>query len=457
MECKKAICGKCVAIIKGKNYCKPCVELMFRDKEPLRPVPASAVVAPPHAHATHKPAAVTAASVEDEGNTSGQGKGAAVPPEVRGWNWGAFLLNWIWGMGNGVWIALLTFILGPIMSIILGIKGNEWAWRNKKWDSVEKFKKTQRAWTWSGVGLTCVSILLAVVVLITAGSQDTLSEATMCKNINPQTHQPLDKTDTFSPDTAVINLTVKLSNAPPDTEVNTQWTYVKGEGVTNYQMGEYSVKTDGTRYISFSLDAPDKGFPRGDYAVTLQVNGKTKMTVPFSVKGGGGSAPAQTSGVPLANTFQEAGFGYTIKYPSDWAYEKPEKGDVIISGKQGTEAYEAIVRIQNVLSSKSGGTVANVDAVLDSFKNSIKSADANAKFYGEKAFVYTMPDGTKLNGKEITMEYTSKGQVFKTRRIAIPMSSGNIFLVWLYQARLAIYDTYLPIAQGMLDSWNFTQ
>ncbi len=25
------------------------------------------------------------------GNTSGQGKGAEVPQEIRGWNWGAFL------------------------------------------------------------------------------------------------------------------------------------------------------------------------------------------------------------------------------------------------------------------------------------------------------------------------------------------------------------------------------
>ena len=32
-----------------------------------------------------------------EENTSGHGKMAAVPPEVRGWSWGAFLLTWIWG------------------------------------------------------------------------------------------------------------------------------------------------------------------------------------------------------------------------------------------------------------------------------------------------------------------------------------------------------------------------
>jgi hypothetical protein len=288
-------------------------------------------------------------------------------------------------------------------------------------------------------------------------SSASLSEGTMCRNINPQTHQPLDKTDIFSPDTEVINCTVKLSNAPADTEVKTQWTYVKGDvpGVTNYQMGEYSVKTDGTRYISFSLDAPDKGFPNGDYTVTCLVNGKKQLTVPFSVTGSASSVPTQTSTVALANTFQKAGFGYTIRYPADWEYETPKSGQVVIGGKQGTGAYDAYVAIQNVASTKAGGTVASVDAVLDSFKNPIRSADANARFYGEKAFVYTMQDGTKLNGKEITMEYVSQGQKFKTWRIAIPR--GNSFHAWLYEAPLAIYDTYLPLAQGMLESWNITQ
>lgn len=33
-----------------------------------------------------------------------------VPPEIDRWNWGAFLLNWIWGVGNNTFIALLTLV-----------------------------------------------------------------------------------------------------------------------------------------------------------------------------------------------------------------------------------------------------------------------------------------------------------------------------------------------------------
>ena len=95
-------------------------------------------------------------------NTSGQGPGAPVPPEIQGLNWGAFLLNWIWGLGNGVMIALLSLII-PFWNIYLLIKGNELAWQNKRWDSVEHFKATQAKWTRWGVILLVATLLLSCV------------------------------------------------------------------------------------------------------------------------------------------------------------------------------------------------------------------------------------------------------------------------------------------------------
>ena len=87
---------------------------------------------------------------------------AAVPADINRWNWGAFLLNWIWGIGNNTFIALLTLVpvVGLVMPFVLGAKGSAWAWRNGRWDSVAHFKRVQRLWAIRGV-----VIWLGVIVL----------------------------------------------------------------------------------------------------------------------------------------------------------------------------------------------------------------------------------------------------------------------------------------------------
>lgn len=55
--------------------------------------------------------------------------GRAVPNEIKGWNWGAFMFNFIWGIGNKTYLPLLCLI--PIFNIfwifVVGFKGNTWA------------------------------------------------------------------------------------------------------------------------------------------------------------------------------------------------------------------------------------------------------------------------------------------------------------------------------------------
>lgn len=91
-----------------------------------------------------------------------------IPDGVRGWSWGAFLLNWIWAIGNKTWIGLIALIpyVGFIMAIVLGIKGREWAWKNKEWESVEHFNRVQRKWSAWGVGLVVGGMLLGIVAAI---------------------------------------------------------------------------------------------------------------------------------------------------------------------------------------------------------------------------------------------------------------------------------------------------
>lgn len=88
-----------------------------------------------------------------------------VPESIKGWNWGAFFLNGIWGIANKTYVAVLAFI--PIINIpimiFLGYKGNEMSWKNNEWESIEHFRSVQRKWNLGGM-VAC--IIYCVIVII---------------------------------------------------------------------------------------------------------------------------------------------------------------------------------------------------------------------------------------------------------------------------------------------------
>lgn len=88
------------------------------------------------------------------------------PPELHHWNWGAFLLSWIWGVSHQAWISLLCFVpfVNIVMPFYLGAKGNELAWKNRRFKSIEDFKAVQHAWAVGG--LIFILIQAAIIAFI---------------------------------------------------------------------------------------------------------------------------------------------------------------------------------------------------------------------------------------------------------------------------------------------------
>lgn len=100
-----------------------------------------------------------------------------VPSSVTDkFNWGAFLLTWIWGLGNKTYITLIALalwilnfvpycrcIVGIVslgVAIWFGIKGNEWAWRNNQYDSIEEFHNIQKKWAVAGLIVQAIFFVL---------------------------------------------------------------------------------------------------------------------------------------------------------------------------------------------------------------------------------------------------------------------------------------------------------
>lgn len=111
-------------------------------------------------------------------NTSGHGEYSSVPVEIKGWNWGAFWLTWIWGISNRTYISFLAFV--PVINFFipfyLGSKGNELSWKNREWTDTEKFKEEQKIWTIAGWTFAVIIVLCIGIQWVHLDKMDQISE-----------------------------------------------------------------------------------------------------------------------------------------------------------------------------------------------------------------------------------------------------------------------------------------
>ena len=160
--------------------------------QPPAAPPTPPPVAAPAAKSFMAPLTPPAPYTPEMGNNSGQGPVTAVPPELAGFNWGALLLSWIWSIGHQAWLGLAITLgpgllggmlrhgvpfLGSLFSlaglagaIYQGLHGNEWAWQNRRWDSLQQFKDTQRVWMIWGLILAALGVVGIVISLIVAAA-----------------------------------------------------------------------------------------------------------------------------------------------------------------------------------------------------------------------------------------------------------------------------------------------
>lgn len=108
-------------------------------------------------------------------------------PATDKWSWGAAQFSWIWGVCNGCWwialiqvaivvlsfipfVNILTSIVQLAVFIACGIKGRQWAWENKSWNSVSDFNHTQSEWDKWGFIFFIASIVISIICLIFYGA-----------------------------------------------------------------------------------------------------------------------------------------------------------------------------------------------------------------------------------------------------------------------------------------------
>lgn len=241
--------------------------------------------------------------------------------------------------------------------------------------------------------------------LTTAG----LGDPAVSTAVDLTTKAPLEKATIFPADVKTLYATVQLKNAPADTGVKAVFYYLE---TSRQQIAEETVKAEGSRYLSFSLNPPETAWPVGRYEVEFALNGEVKEKTAFSIvpaadvpvakgfPGAGGQQPApgpaadpaqppagpgqppppaaetaQTTPPPAAQpgattpgaaagatnvqppalparaykTFQDKQFGFAFELPDNWTFQTVGvNSDYMFSGQPGTPEAEISVIVQIV-------------------------------------------------------------------------------------------------------------
>jgi hypothetical protein len=91
-----------------------------------------------------------------------------IPPEIRKWNWGAFMFTLMWGIGNHAYLTFLMFVpcLNFVWPFICGGFGNRWAWRSGEFKDVETFLAVQKTWNRAGFVSFIIAIAFTVLMIL---------------------------------------------------------------------------------------------------------------------------------------------------------------------------------------------------------------------------------------------------------------------------------------------------
>ena len=170
-----------------------------------------------------------------------------------------------------------------------------------------------------------------------------------------------------------------------------------------------------------------------------------------AVNSAGRPAPKPTMPASDMAAFAEAGYGYQIEYPHEWQLEKLSAFTNVISGQQGTPAYDAIVALQNVKPDSMAGDAAQI--AFDDLKSKLSKQAGVVDFVGEKPVTYAK-HGLTLQGRQFVANYAHEGRQFRKWALVLPRPKGDVAHIWSYTAPAAQFETYRPVAERILNSFK---
>ena len=269
---------------------------------------------------------------------------------------------------------------------------------------------------------TAAMICFWAAALVPAQSTARLSEMRAARGVDPKLQSPVGVSDTFGPEAKPIYLTVKLSDAPPGTQVKIIAYFLQDGQPQQIAVQEFP-DVYGTGYLSFKITPPASGWFIGRYKAVFQLNRKEQGAIGFTVAEA--KAPAPPS--PAYRTFSSPEHGFSIQYPAAWI--EGEKGAASVACMFLANADNSPVcslNVQVVPVTGSGDSLGKeainlvAQQLIDGITGALKGRLRND----------TWTTAGSLTGRELDSEYAYQGAKIRQRQF-LTYRANKVFVLIL--------------------------
>ena len=226
----------------------------------------------------------------------------------------------------------------------------------------------------------------------TTGGGNSIEHYVLATNTQGAGRNPVGETTVFTPKQA-FHLVVTIKDAPDNTTYHVRW---YADGTTPTLLGEYDLKTSGSRNLDFTYRPPARGADEGAYHVEIDENGKLAYSAPFIVAQSASENPTPTAapnakGHPTATPAAvKVSFIDQAVMAKGVQSDTYEPTDVTTTFSPNDPAIHFVVHLQDA----PGGTKLKAtlvqDDVIEVATVSVTTPDAGSRFAD---FSFTPPDG----------------------------------------------------------------
>jgi hypothetical protein len=161
----------------------------------------------------------------------------------------------------------------------------------------------------------------------------------------------------------------------------------------------------------------------------------------------------------LTQTYAEPGMGYAIMYPDSWSIGKTDKGtkSIILTGKEGSDAFGATIVIQNLLTTKTEGVYADAKAAAEDLKSQLVAQGKETNISQEGSIAYTTSKKEDVPGVQWYGEFKLNETPFKQLQLVLTHPNGAYLHSIAFAAPANVYTAVEATAREIIRSFVMSE